>query len=47
MFSLKQIAKTEPTLAATLAKLQPDSRLYAYRLLLEKAAQDAAKETKP
>lgn len=37
MFSLKQIAKMEPTIAATLAKLQPDSRLYAYRLLLEKA----------
>jgi hypothetical protein len=30
------------THAATLAKLLPDSRLYAYKLLLEKDAKDTA-----
>ncbi len=42
MFSLKQIAKTAPTTAETLAKLLPDSRLFAYKLLLEKDAKDEA-----
>ncbi len=37
MVSMKQIARSNPEVAATLAKLLPDSRMFAYRLLLEKA----------
>ncbi len=37
MINLKRLWQTDPTLAQTLVKLQPESRLYAYRLLLEKA----------
>ncbi len=37
VINLKRLWQTHPTLAQTLVKLQPESRLYAYRLLLEKA----------
>ena len=35
MKRLKQIAERDPSLAATLAKLLPESRLYAYKLRLD------------
>ncbi len=35
--TFKQRLKTDKTYASTLAKILPGSRLFAYRLLLEKA----------
>ncbi len=35
--TFKDRMKTDKTYAATLAKILPDSRLFAYKLLLEKA----------
>ncbi len=40
--TFKHRMKTDKTYAATLAKILPDSRLYAFKLLLEKDAKDTA-----